>query len=69
MSNMKSRLGLGGAGPFVGGSNQGQPSIGGNLGLSTNVTGSATGPALVLVLLTVALVAHYVWTKGEQGGR
>lgn len=69
--NYKSRLGLGapmGGGGFMAGMPS-SPSVQANLGASYNVGGSATGPALVLIALTVGLVIHYIWTRGQQGGR
>jgi hypothetical protein len=31
--------------------------------------GQATGPALVLIGIVALLVADYIWTRGQQGGR
>jgi hypothetical protein len=69
----KSRIGMGSAsqgGGVAPMNNYMQPStVGGNFGISTNIGANATGPALVLILITVLLVGDYIWTRGQQGGR
>lgn len=48
---------------------QGQPVVAGNFNTNFGAGGSATGPALILIGLTLILVVHYVWTRPVQGGR
>jgi hypothetical protein len=57
---------FGGSGMQAG---QGQPSVGANFNTNFGVSGSATGPSLILIGLTVLLVMHYVWSRPVQGGR
>lgn len=67
-AGIRNRLGLGA--PMGGGGFMAQmPSVGANYNVNAGGSVSATGPALVLAGLTVALVLHYIWTKGQQGGR
>jgi hypothetical protein len=68
----KQRIGMGPGGLMTG--NTGGPlmqnqTASAAFGTNFGVNGSATGPALVLVTLVALLVADYVWTRGQQGGR
>jgi len=70
--NYQSRLmGGGGGSNGMGGTSitAGNQTVGANLNFGTQIGGSATGPALVLVGIVVLLVLDYIWTRGEQGGR
>jgi len=67
--NYQQRVRPSGAMPMGSGTAVGNQTVGANLSTGFNVGGSATGPALVLIGITVLLVMDYIWTRGQQGGR
>lgn len=44
-------------------------SVSGGIQTGFQLGGQATGPALVLIGIVALLVADYIWTRGQQGGR
>ena len=44
-------------------------SVSGGIQTGFQLGGQATGPALLLIGIVALLVADYIWTRGQQGGR